>query len=244
MSALYLKQLENFASSERLSLTQIESLINLYDASISYTDDNLGRLFESLGNRSENTIIVVTADHGEVFGEHGSLGHGLLYEELVRVPLVIAGGGLRAGTMVKEAVELMDLAPTIADLAGVGSAGSFHGQSLLPVISCGRRKTKGIISAAISPLLAKRSLAYRTPEWKYIRGEGIYQANALLSEEIYNLINDPRESNNLHGSRDKEARAFQVEAIDRLQRFKQHKRAYKTESEKGRIRAKLKEISK
>ncbi len=241
MSALYHKQFSNLNTPERLSPAEINTLINLYDASIDYIDDNLGRLWGSLKRRSDNTIIVVTADHGAAFGEHGLIGHGRLYEELVRVPLIIVGAGIKAGTTVKEAVQLMDLSPTIADLAGISPAGSFHGKRLLPAISGIRSEGKGIISTSATTTKGQRMLAYRTPEWKYISTESSDGSTVLL-EELFDLKNDPREKHNLHGSGDKETSAFELEAIDKLQRFKRLKSAEKAAYERERIKAKLRKL--
>jgi len=243
MSTLGFKHIRNRSSPEQLTSNETATLINLYDACINYIDDNLGRLFDILERQQDNTIIVIIADHGDTFGEHGLLGHSI-YEESIRVPLIIVGGGIKAGTVVQELVELMDLTPTIADLAGVSPAPSFHGKSLLPLISGSQNNAKGIIVTIISPWLQRRMLAYRTHEWKYIRSESLSQVNTVISEEVYNLKTDPKERYNLHASRDNKARTFELEAIDELQKFKQLKEVEETIYEKERIKARLKKPSK
>jgi arylsulfatase A-like enzyme len=94
-----------------------------YDGAIAWLDEELGRLFDGMEGRGllDNTIVVVTADHGEGFGEHGSLGHriGQVYMELIRVPLVILSPDSPAGLRVSDEVSLVDLPATILDLAGV-----------------------------------------------------------------------------------------------------------------------------
>ena len=171
MVNLYSKQLKTFREAGFrnvgwLSPAEIDTLINLYDADIRYVDDNIGRLLESLGNHLENTIIIVTADHGEAFGEHNSLGHGTLYEELIRVPLIIAGPGIKAGAVVSEPVELMDLAPTIADSVGIARVKGFHGRSLLTVVRDGQRVARGTINVRHQSYLMQRLISYRTHDLK------------------------------------------------------------------------------
>jgi hypothetical protein len=91
----------------------------------------LARL-DALGLR-DDTIVVLTADHGEEFGEHGGIGHGRsLYGEVVRVPLLLRWPGhLEAGRVVTHLSQHLDLAPTILDLAGVARPASFRGTTVL-----------------------------------------------------------------------------------------------------------------
>jgi arylsulfatase A-like enzyme len=227
-----------------LSQAEIDTLADLYDANIRYIDDNIGRLLESLGNRVENTIIIITADHGEAFGEHKYLDHGILYEEVVHVPLIMLGPGIKAGTVIKEPVELMDLAPTIADLVGISRVEGFYGRSLLPVLRGAKRATKGTIATRLIPELRQRLISYRTHDWKYIRTESLDELNTLISEEVYNLRDDPKERNNLCGSEGGEAKAFELEAVGKILEFKQLKREEETAYEKERIRSRLKKLPK
>ena len=66
----------------------------------------------------------MTADHGDEFGEHGKFGHQTLYDGVVRVPLIITGPGIQGGTLVRQQVSLIDLAPTIGDLVGIDNLGN------------------------------------------------------------------------------------------------------------------------
>jgi arylsulfatase A-like enzyme len=80
----------------------------------------------------------VTSDHGEEFREHGGLQHGTaLYEESVRIPLVMAGPGLPAGRVVSEEVSLVDVAPTVLELLGLAPEARFEGRSLLGRLAAG-----------------------------------------------------------------------------------------------------------
>jgi arylsulfatase A-like enzyme len=117
----------NFESDPRIhaSMPQrdLEHLIALYDGEIRFTDEHLGVILQELRRSGvlDDTIVVVTADHGEEFFEHGRKGHAhALYDESLLVPLVIRYPRLvAAGQRIERQVRLMDVAPTILDLAGI-----------------------------------------------------------------------------------------------------------------------------
>ena len=95
---------------------QMTHQIAQYDEELAYVDDQLGRLFEQLAGR--DVIVLVTADHGEEFGERGSWGHAhTLNPEQLHIPLIVAGPGVPVA-VVEEAVGLQDVAPTLARLGG------------------------------------------------------------------------------------------------------------------------------
>jgi len=105
-----------------------------YDHELLFTDHHLGRFLDFFFTRpeSKNTIIIVTGDHGEAFGEHGRITHGKeLWEEIVRVPLVVVGPGV-ATKRVTRPTSQIDLFPTFLDLFGVTAPEPTHGRSLLP----------------------------------------------------------------------------------------------------------------
>ncbi len=239
MARLYRKMLKDPG---KLSSSEVATLVDLYDADIRYVDDCIGSLLDSLGEELADTVVIVTADHGDEFGEHGRYGHQSLYDGIVRVPLIMAGPGIKGGIVVKQQVSLIDLAPTITDLVGLDSVTHFQGQSLLPVMKGQESTPRGTICILNKSDWGRRFIAYRTPNWKYIRTESLDEASTVLSEEVYDLRNDPQEGHNLHGS--EEARAFELEAVNRILEFKQLKREAKTANEMERIRARLKKIPK
>lgn len=105
---------------------------NLYDTDVKRMDESLGRLYRDLEEKGflENTWLIVTADHGEMLGEHGLWVHGrALYRETVRIPLLVCGPS-RNASVVNSPVSLIDIAPTILDLAGIDAPASFRGLSL------------------------------------------------------------------------------------------------------------------
>ena len=112
----------------------LQMAIDGYDDGIAYLDDQLGRLFAALDSRGllDNTLIVITADHGELHGEHNDYGHGShLYREVVDVPLLVAGPTrVPHGKTVAQPVSLRDLPTTVVDLLGFDGRSPFPGRSL------------------------------------------------------------------------------------------------------------------
>jgi arylsulfatase A-like enzyme len=127
-----------------------DHLVRLYDGNLAYADQEIGALRQALEARGlwDKTIVIVAADHGEGLLDHAWIGHNVqLYEESARVPLIVRfppGAGVPA-RRVAALSDLLDVAPTIADLLGVrdaaGSDRSFAGRSLLPVIEGAPGKT-------------------------------------------------------------------------------------------------------
>jgi arylsulfatase A-like enzyme len=118
----------------RLSARDIAAGRDLMDGAIAASDAMLGEVLEMVG---EDPIVVVISDHGELFGEHTLFGHSnTLYEPLIRIPMVIAGGALPSGLVVQEVVSLVDIMPTLLALAGI-QAPAVDGIDLLPLFSKG-----------------------------------------------------------------------------------------------------------
>ncbi len=126
-----------------LSQEEREHLVRLYDGNLAYADQQIGALVRALADEGllERTVVIVAADHGEELLEHGWIGHNVqVFEPSVRVPLIVrfpkAAGA--AGRRVAALSDLLDVAPTIADIFGVrgkgGSDREFQGRTLLPVM--------------------------------------------------------------------------------------------------------------
>lgn len=169
-----------------------------YDAEVSYVDAELGRLLTAID--PSRTLIVLTADHGEALGDHGEGDHGFfLYDATLHVPLIVAGTGAGAAGLqpigrrvVTEQVRSIDIAPTIAAIAGVSADSSSDGESLVPLLE-GRTRADVPVSLAESwyPRLHfgwSELRSARVGEWKYI---------AAPKPELYDLRSDRREARNL-----------------------------------------------
>ncbi len=170
-----------------------EHLVRLYDGNLAYADQEVGALRRALETAGlwDRTVLIVAADHGEGLLEHGWIGHNVeVFEPSAHVPLVVrfpAGAGPR-GTRVKELVDLLDLAPTIADVFGArgkgGSDREFQGRSLLPVA----------LGAAGKPVVLSRTVwdrpryALRDARWTYT-----YETATGL-ERLYDTAADPAET--------------------------------------------------
>ncbi|MCP4638894.1 MAG: sulfatase-like hydrolase/transferase, partial [bacterium] len=118
-----------------------QRLLDLYDGEILYTDLQFGRLIGGLKARGlyDNTLIIVVADHGEEFWEHGDEGHGkTLYEEQLRIPFLMKlPGSAHAGETLEELVEMVDIAPTVLEMIGLPPQPRFQGRSLAHYIESG-----------------------------------------------------------------------------------------------------------
>jgi len=194
-----------FAEQQKITHDEARILLELYDEKILYLDQEIGRFLAQLDELHirNSTTFIVTADHGQMFNDHGLFGHGTqLYEELIHVPLIITGPGIRK-QCVKRVVSMIDLAPTILDILGVDAPTTFLGSSLLPSIKKyyfipplweALSETDSIDKYArqSDPELdvSKRQISVRTDKWKYIYTEG-------QEGELYYLKDDYGEAVNL-----------------------------------------------
>lgn len=119
----------------------LEHILALYDGEIRWTDDHVGRILDDLDAKgvSDNTIVVILADHGTEFFEHNNKGHRTtLFEEVIRIPMIVRyPGRIEPGQRFDEQVRIMDVLPTVMDLAGAPPADDVMGQSLAPLLAGG-----------------------------------------------------------------------------------------------------------
>ncbi len=177
-------------------------LRDTYDDCVASLDGEIGLLFDDLRSRHllDNTIVIVTSDHGEEFGDHSLFGHGVsLYEPEVHVPLIVLGPGVPKGRSVGEAVSLRDLPATVAGLLGHAADSPFPGRSVLANLDA-RGPSDPVLTEvehqkkfAPSPLIP----ASRGPVRGLVRGRFTYFLHADGSEELYDVQADPRQANNL-----------------------------------------------
>jgi arylsulfatase A-like enzyme len=124
------EKLVNLISSGAIDPEHSRALLAIYDANLRYVDEKIAALVDVFRTRlGDDSIVVVTADHGEYIGEHGLISHGALpYETILRVPLIISHRGHEK--VIPEAVSSLDIVPTLLDLAG-GEDNALEGTSLL-----------------------------------------------------------------------------------------------------------------
>ncbi len=174
---------------------ELQLAIDCYDAGIAHTDDYMGRLFHYLDTSglTENTVVIVTSDHGESLGERGFFDHGRLYDPEILVPLIIAAPGYDGnGLRVSQQVRLVDLVPTILDLVGVKIQADLDGVSLVPFLNGGHTsipseawsytpKTNHGISVRTSD---GRKLIFNNTAWSPAQGrEEAYDLKGLSAKE-------------------------------------------------------------
>jgi len=186
----------------------------LYDGEIAFTDASIGRVIKALKTLGiyDSTLLIVTSDHGEMLGEHGEISHGFfIYQSAIRVPMIIKPPGKPRSGNVADPVGLVDIVPTIWSMLGVEPAVDMDGIDLTPSLS-GRR-----LPSRESPLYCESLYATKynanglygvvTEQWKYIN---------TTRPELYDLLKDPVEANNLALQEDRNNTALQKDLEDIL----------------------------
>lgn len=171
----------------------IREWANLYDANYLYADWAVGALARLLRDKGllDKTVLIVTADHGEAFGEHGYEGHiEGVYDELVHIPCVIRfpGPGAPVGR-VRALTETVDVFPTILDLLGLETPETVQGKSLIPLITGATPAVHDFVFA-VAPG-TPRSYLIRDLNWALI----LYRGGKLRA--LYDLVEDPWQTKNV-----------------------------------------------
>ena len=177
-----------------------QEMVKGYYRMISGIDMVIGRLMDELKKRGmdQNTIIFLMGDNGYFLGERGFGGKFMMYEQSLRVPLIIYDPrrpSSSRGIVLKEMAMGIDIAPTILEMAGVDIPEDMHGRSLVPLLNGERIEWRTeffceYTSTEFPSII--QSEGYRTEKWKYLR-----YINRANSEELYDLANDPLEEHNL-----------------------------------------------
>jgi choline-sulfatase len=203
-----------------LDKDRLEYVRSLYDSEIREDDELLRWLFEALPGAAD-ALVVFTADHGEEFLEHGDSGHGrTLFEESVRIPLILKLPGNRfGGTVVQAPASLVDVLPTVLGAAGVAAPGDRDGVDLLGSGEPGAAVTRKLYADLKS---GRHLRAVIDGEWKLIQ-----DVNARQRTALFDLGTDPEERRNLAAAspervaglgRDVEARFGREDAGERAAR--------------------------
>ncbi|MGO9467280.1 MAG: sulfatase-like hydrolase/transferase [Isosphaeraceae bacterium] len=182
-----------------------------YDDCIAFIDDRMGQLLDELNDQGllDNTVVIITSDHGESFGDHGFYLHGTsLYLDETGVPLVILSPDAPAGRVVDQPVSLRDLPATVVDRLGLSAGSPFPGRSLAAYWS-----PAGAALAESTPVLSEhatetafqqpeagKSLRRRDVQMSLVARDRHYIRDGFGSEKLYNLSLDPFETVNLAAS--------------------------------------------
>lgn len=164
-----------------------------YYATISFVDAQIGRVLDALERLklTDNTVVVFWSDHGYLLGEHGLWMKQSCFEESARVPLIISAPGKQRGKRCDRIVELLDLYPTLVELAGFEPAKNLHGRSLVPLLeNHGTAWTRAAFTQVQRGTFPGHSV--RTERWRYTEWD-----SGTKGIELYDHRSDPGELKNL-----------------------------------------------
>ena len=171
-----------------------------YHACVSFIDAQLGLVLDALKKNGlwEETVVVFTSDHGYHLGDHFIWGKVTLFDVGARVPFIVRAPGLsKSGATSEAMVELIDVYPTLADLAGLKAPDHLQGASLRPLLGHPDRLGKKKYAYSVVSRGPKLGYALRNQNWRYGKWPD--------GEELYDLRKDPQEKSNLaHGKGHKE----------------------------------------
>jgi len=208
----------NYATLRRTGPADLEHVKALYDGEIASTDAHVEGTLRALAEEGllQNAVIVLSADHGEEFLEHGSWNHGgTLFREVLHVPLALRVPGVSA-RRVGAPVSLVDLAPTVLDALGVAPPRTFMGQSLLPVLR-GQPPRPGPLFAETELTAGHdRVIAVRDGPRAYVLHQGGSNAGKETAA-LYDVRADPGETRDVSGAGD-DAAPFHAAALAYLDR--------------------------
>jgi arylsulfatase A-like enzyme len=188
---------------------QRDHFIALYEKSLKYLDAQVGRLIDYIQNSrfGENTIVILVADHGEEFLDHGRWGHweSNLHDEILRVPLIVWMPNGPHGQVVQQQVRLLDLMPTILELSGSPAASGVLGSSIASLFSAGESEYN--VDESISEMRRDpwHRIAVRTTSFKYI-----WDSKRPDQPDLFDLRTDPGEKQNVRDQFPQEVIRFQA----------------------------------
>lgn len=170
-----------------MSMDQQKKAVAAYYASVAYMDKQVGKILQTLKDEGleDNTIVIFTSDHGFHLGEHDFWMKVSLHEESVRVPMIIKVPG-KQPSVCDSFVELIDLYPTVADLAGLKASPHLQGKSLVNTLD---DHTHNVRDMAFSVSQGGKSFLLRNEKWAFIA----YNEDMSEGMELYDMINDPEQ---------------------------------------------------
>jgi arylsulfatase A-like enzyme len=178
---------------------------HLYDSEVAYWDHHFGELARELGLDDPDVLLAFTSDHGEEMVEHGDIGHSQsLYEELVHVPMVVRWpAGIRGGRIETAQVSILDLFPTLVQLAGLELPEHLQGRSLAPLLRDGRNLENRPVFLQLMPP-KPHLLAVRDGDWKLVVPQ-----DGTGAPQLFDLTRDPGEHQNLAAGKPRIVRRLQ-----------------------------------
>lgn len=161
-----------------------------YYAMISHLDDAIGRLVQTLKEEGlyDSTLIIFSGDNGIAIGQHGLMGKQNLYEHSVRVPLILAGPGIPKNQRRQQYAYLLDLFPTICELAAIDVPEALDGRSLVPAIHNNQTIRSTLFGAFTDKIRSYKNERYKLIEYRTVAGK---------QTQLFDLVVDPFECHNL-----------------------------------------------
>ncbi|NNE92622.1 MAG: sulfatase-like hydrolase/transferase, partial [Verrucomicrobiales bacterium] len=174
--------------------TQLD-LLQAYAACVSYVDAQIGRLLAEVD--LDKTVVILWSDHGWHLGEMSAWGKMTNFEIATRVPLIFAGPGVESGRT-KSLTELVDLYPTICEIAGIDSPDHVEGESVSPILENSALPEKNGIARSQYARFGTRFMGYaiRTDRYRYVAWKE-KKTGRIVARELYDHDSDPDDMENL-----------------------------------------------
>jgi arylsulfatase A-like enzyme len=199
-----------------VTTTELQDLIDLYDAEIRFTDAHIKRLVQTARRLLDReTVVLFTSDHGEEFGEHGKFSHNTLHDEGIRVPFIVHDG--RGNGDYRELVGLLDVSPTLLGYAEVQQPDNFYGYDLGQLLRDRRWPRDAIIGNWGQPEPGGQKFFYRDHDWKYFRlpeNEQLFDLRADPGEKDDVLSENPAVANRIRAVIDEHVREVEETSRD------------------------------
>ncbi|MCP4678269.1 MAG: sulfatase [Deltaproteobacteria bacterium] len=194
------------AGLDTLSVDDRRAAVDNYDSEIARMDHALGELVTGLEKRGllENSLVAITSDHGEYFGEHGLFDHGrTLFRQMLDVPLVVFGRAVQKGKTVDEPVQTLDLFTTFLEAAGLAVPPTNRGTSLGPLLTGkGNHVRHPIVAEAFAdPAVTEMAPVYAADYKALQRGDKKLISRGTQDAELFDLATDPEENHDLSGAK-------------------------------------------
>ena len=184
-----------------------------YYGAIGFMDQQVGRLLAELDRLKlrDNTIVVFVSDHGYLLGEHNMWKKSRLWEEAIRVPLIISAPGKTSGAKCDHIVELLDLYPTLTELAGLPQDPGVQGQSLTALLE----DSTTTLSRRDALIQVSKGFGLRSGKWAFMWYPPQKKKNKLEGFMLYDMEKDPRQHTNL--AMKAEHSRVKIQLLERLQ---------------------------
>jgi len=181
---------------QNMDIVEKEGMINQYDGEIRQSDDLIGKVFQVLNQEGflKDSCLIITADHGEGFWEHGKVEHGnSMFDELLRVPLIVIRSSNTSSHTISDAASIVDLFPTVLAIAGVSIPPGLPGLNLQPYLNDKEKLPQRILFSENPHSFDIQGMAYISSRWKLITFPTVRRA------WLFDVTSDPLEERNLIG---------------------------------------------